>query len=228
MSIENLTPKKGEVAFQWFNRYAGVTIKTPTRTLVIDPADVNPKTFQTVDTILITHEHYDHLDQAIIKSLHERTGCAVIADPTSTKRLENVIDPDKLFVVYVGSELKVDDVFIKAEPCNHPPASTPITFLITSKDGVKIYHSADSLPFPEMKKIREETQPDIAFCTVGVAPGASPKTGVEIAKLIQPKIAVPYHTASTADLDRFAEILAKEAPNIKGVVLEQGRSYKYP
>lgn len=228
MSIENLTLEKGGVAFQWFNRYAGVTIKTSTRTLVIDPADVKQKTFQTVDAILITHEHYDHLDQSIIKNLYERTGCVVIADETSTKRLENIIDPEKLFVAYVGSELKVDDVFIKAEPCNHPPASTPITFLITSKDGVKIYHSADSLPFPEMKQIREESQPDIAFCTVGIAPGTSPKTGVEIAKLIQPKIAVPYHTASKDDLNRFAEILAKEAPNIKGVVLEQGRPYKYP
>jgi L-ascorbate metabolism protein UlaG (beta-lactamase superfamily) len=228
MSIEELDPKKGEVVFQWFNRYAGITIKTATRTLVIDPADVNPKTFQTVDAILITHEHYDHLDQSIIKSLHERTGCAVIADPTSTKRLENTIDPEKLFVAHVGSELKVDNVFIKVEPCNHPPASTPITFLITTKDGISIYHSADSLPFPEMKQIHEEAQPDIAFCTVGIAQGASPKTGVEIAKLIQPKIAAPYHTASKADLNRFTEILTKEAPKIKGIILEQDKPYKYP
>jgi hypothetical protein len=41
MSIEETVSKKNEVAFKWFNNYAGVTIKTPTKTLVIDPVDVN-------------------------------------------------------------------------------------------------------------------------------------------------------------------------------------------
>ncbi|MEM2917610.1 MAG: MBL fold metallo-hydrolase [Candidatus Bathyarchaeia archaeon] len=228
MSIENVVTKKGEVNFVWLNHYAGLAIKTPTKIIVIDPVDVNSKQFRTVDALLLTHEHYDHLDQSLVKDLHSRTNCVVIADSTSTKRLRNAIPEDKLREAKVGLEFKIGEVSIKAEKCNHPPAATPLTYVITTEDGIRIYHTADSLPFPEMKQIGEKAGIDVVFCTVGIAPGASPKTGVEIAKLLQPKTAVPYHTASASDLKRFAEILSKEAPNVKCMLVESGKIYKYP
>jgi L-ascorbate metabolism protein UlaG (beta-lactamase superfamily) len=226
--LEGLTPKKGQVAFVWFNNYAGVIIKTPSKTLVVDPVDVDAKAFQTVDAILITHEHYDHLNESIIRDIHSRTRCQVIADPTSAKRLRDLITSDKLQEAREGSEHTIDNVTVRAEPCNHPPATTPLTYIVTSEDGVKIYHTADSLPFPEMRRIGNQVKPDVVFCTVAIAPGASPKTGVEIAKLTQPKVAVPYHTASASDLNRFAEILSREAPNIRCMVIERGRPQTYP
>lgn len=226
--LEGLTPKKGQVAFVWFNNYAGVIIKTPSKTLVVDPVDVDTKIFQTVDAILITHEHYDHLNESIIRDIHSRTRCQVIADPTSMRRLRDLITSDELQEAREGSEHTINDVTVRAEPCNHPPATTPLTYIVTSEDGVKIYHTADSLPFPEMRRIGEQVRPDVVFCTVAIAPGASPKTGVEIAKLTQPKVVVPYHTASASDLNRFAEILSREAPNIRCMVVERGKPQTYP
>jgi L-ascorbate metabolism protein UlaG (beta-lactamase superfamily) len=226
--MEELTPKKGEVAFVWFNSYAGVAIKTPSKTLIVDPVDVNPKTFRLVDAILITHEHYDHLNESIVRDIHNRTQCLVIADPTSAGRLRGAVSSDKLQEAHEGSEHAIGDVRVRAEPCNHPPAATPLTYIVTSEDGVKIYHTADSLPFPEMKRIGEQIKPDVAFCTVAIAPGASPKTGAEVAKLLQPKMAVPYHTASTSDLNRFAELLSREAPNIQCRIVERNKPCTYP
>lgn len=222
-----VSPEKGKVAFLWFNNYAGVTIRTPSKTLIIDPADVDPKKFDVADAVLITHEHYDHLDHAVVRSIYQRTKCMVIADPTSARRLRSVVDPDQLKEVNVGDEVELEGVKIRVEGCNHPPASTPVTFLMTSEDGIKIYHTADSLPFEEMKRI-SEFKPDLVFCTVGIAPGASPERGVEIAKYLQPKAAVPYHTASRKDLEKFAELLAKEASNIKCLIIEQGKAYFFP
>jgi L-ascorbate metabolism protein UlaG (beta-lactamase superfamily) len=225
MSIEKTTPEKNEIAFKWFNHYAGVTIKTPTKTLVIDPVDVNAKNFTTIDAILITHEHYDHLDGPLIRKMQERTNCQILADPTSTRKLSVSIPPEKLQEMNPGTETKIDDVTVRAETCNHPPANTPITFLITSEDGVKIFHTADSLPFPEMKDIGKDHKPDLVFCTVGIAPGTSPQTGVEIVKLVKPKVAVPYHTASKDDLKKFCELLKKEAPKVACKVAKQGNVY---
>ncbi|MCK4439947.1 MBL fold metallo-hydrolase, partial [Candidatus Bathyarchaeota archaeon] len=71
MSIESKTPSKNEILFVWFNRYAGVTIKTPSKTLVIDPVDVKPRNFKNIDAVLITHEHYDHLDQLVVSEIHK-------------------------------------------------------------------------------------------------------------------------------------------------------------
>ena len=225
MSIEK-TPSKNEVFFVWFNHYAGVTVKTPSKTLVIDPVDVKARNFQNVDAILITHEHYDHLDQALISDIQKLTQCMVIADPTSARRLKNTIPSEKLQEIRSGSEVKLGDVSVKAEKCNHPPATTPITFMIASGDGVKVFHTADSLPFPEMATIGEREKPDVVFCTVGIAPSTSPETGIDIARLSKPKVAVPYHTGSTADQKKFAELLKRELPKITCLVPEVGKIYQ--
>ena len=227
MSLESLNLKKGEIGFLWFNRFSGVTIKTPSKTLVFDPADAEPNIFKKVDAILITHEHRDHLDASLVRDIHERTRCLVIADSTSARMLRSVVFPDKLREIQVGSELEIDGVAVRAEGFNHP-AATPVSFLVTTEDGIKIYHTGDSLPFPEMKRIGEQSPPDIVFCTVGIpAPGASPETGVEIVKMIKPKVAVPYH-APKDDSTRFAEVLSEEAPEVRCMIIKPGEPYKYP
>ena len=225
MSIEE-RPEKNEVLFAWFNRYAGVTIKTPSKTVVIDPVDVKAKSFQNVDAVMVTHEHYDHLDQALIAEIHKATMCPVIADSTSAKRLRNLIPKEKLTEVQVGSEVKLDKVAIRAEKSNHLPAATPVSFIITSEDGVKVFHTSDSLPYPEMATKHEKEKLDVVFCTIGIAPGASPEKGVEIAFLTKPKVAVPYHTGSTSDQKKFAELLKKELPGAVCLIPEVGKIYQ--
>jgi L-ascorbate metabolism protein UlaG (beta-lactamase superfamily) len=224
MSIKK-SPVKNEILFVWFNRYAGVIIKTPSKTLIVDPVDVKPRDFKNVDAILITHEHYDHFDQSVVSEIHKQTLCVVVADPTSARRLRNVIPPEKLDEVQEGSEVKIGEVSVKAEKCNHP-AATPVSFMITSEDNVKVFHTADSLPFPDMVAIGEKEKPDVVFCTVGIAPSTSPETGAEIARLTKPKVAVPYHTGSATDQKKFAEILKKEMPKVTCLIPEVGKIYQ--
>jgi L-ascorbate metabolism protein UlaG (beta-lactamase superfamily) len=218
-------PSKNEVFFVWFNHYAGVTLKTPSKMLVIDPVDVKPRDFKNVDAVLITHEHYDHLDPALVSELQKSTQCAVVADPTSVKKLRHLISPEKLIEAKPGSEFKFDSVSVKVEGCNHP-AATPVSFVIASEDDIKVFHTADSLPFPEMAALGEREKLDLVFCTVGIAPGTSPETGFEIARLTKPKVAVPYHTGSAADQRRFAELLKKEMPRMTCLVPETGKIYQ--
>ncbi len=225
MSIENVVPEKNEIAFKWLNNYAGVTLKTPTETIVVDPVDVSAKAFPILDAILITHEHYDHLDGHLVRKIQERTNCRVLADPTSRRKLEHSIPSEKLQEMQPGTEIKVGNVTVRAEMCNHQPATTPITFLITSEENVTIFHTADSLPFPEMKDVSEKCRPDLAFCTVGIAPGASPKTGIEIAEIVRPEVAVPYHSASKISLIEFCKILKKKKLRTKCLIPERGNTY---
>lgn len=220
------SPGKNEVLFVWFNRYAGVTLKTPSKTLVIDPVDVKPRDFKAVDAVLITHEHYDHLDQSLVSELFKLTQCTVIADPTSYRRLRNTIPAEKLQEATPGSEIALDKVVVRVEKSNHPPAATPVCYIVTSEDGLKVFHTADSLPYSDMVDIGTREKLDVAFCTVGIAPGASPESGVEIARLTRPKVAVPYHTGSTADQKKFAEVLKNELPKMTCVVPEVGKIYQ--
>ncbi len=101
MSIQK-TPEKNSILFVWLNNYAGILLKTPSKTLAIDPVDVKVKALQNVDAILITHEHYDHLDQRLVTEIQKATDCTVIADAASTKKLQLAIPNDKLTEIKPG------------------------------------------------------------------------------------------------------------------------------
>jgi L-ascorbate metabolism protein UlaG (beta-lactamase superfamily) len=224
MPIQN-TPEKNAILFVWFNHYAGILLKTPSKTLVIDPVDVKPRQLQNTDAILITHEHYDHLDQRLITEIHKNADCQIIADIASAKSLKNTLPPEKIQNAYPGTEIKIGDVSIKPEKCLHP-AQNPVTYLITSEDGVKIFHTADSQPYPEMEQIGEKEKIDLVFCTVGIAPKATPETGFEIARLTKPQVAVPYHTNNLSEQKRFADILKTNMPRTGCLIPEQNKIYQ--
>jgi L-ascorbate metabolism protein UlaG (beta-lactamase superfamily) len=224
MSIQK-TPEKNTILFVWFNQYAGIVLKTPSKTLAIDPVDIKPKSLQNVDAILITHEHYDHLDPRLITEIQKATNCTIIADSASVKKLQHAIPTEKLQEIKPGAEIKIGEVSVKAEKCNHN-AQAPVTFIITSEDDVKVYHTADSLPFPELAAMGQKEKFDVVFCTVGIAPGSTPQTGFEIARLTKPQVAVPYHTASTASQTEFAEMLKKELPRTACLIPEQNKIYQ--
>ncbi len=224
MSIQK-TPEKNSIFFMWLNNYAGILLKTPTKTFAIDPVDVKAKNLHNVDAILITHEHYDHLDPPLVADIQKATGCTVIADAASTKKLKLALPNDKLIEIKPGMEIKFGEVSVKAEKSNHP-AQAPVTYIITSEDNVKVYHTADSLPFPELAKMAQKENFDLVFCTVGIAPGASPQSGFEIAWLTKPQIAVPYHTATVASQKEFEELLKKELPRTACLIPQQNKIYQ--
>ncbi len=224
MSIQK-TPEPNTIFFVWFNQYAGILLKTPTKTLAIDPVDIKPKSLQNTDAVLITHEHYDHLDPRLINEIQKETNCQIIADPASTRKLQHALPNDKLQQIQPGTETKIGEVTIKAEKCNHT-AQNPVTYIITSEDQVKIYHTADSLPFPELADIGQREKFDVVFCTVGIAPGSSPETGFEIARLTKPQVAVPYHTATQASQTQFANLLKKELPKTACLIPQQNKIYQ--
>jgi len=218
-------PEKNSVIFAWLNNYAGVLLKTPTKTLLIDPVDVKAKNYPHVDAVLITHEHYDHLDQRLIAEIQKLTDCTVIADATSAKKLKLLIPAEKLVETHAGDQTSIGNVKIRTQKCKHP-AETPVTFIIASEDGLKIWHTADSQPFPEMATIAQKEKVDVVFCTVGIAPGTSPESGSEIAWLTKPKVAIPYHTNSVDSQKKFAEIIRREQPKTSAVIPEVGKAYQ--
>ena len=224
MSIQKI-PEKNTVLFEWFNQYAGILLKTPTKTIAVDPVDIKPKTLQKIDAILVTHEHYDHLDPPLIAEIQKQTNCIVIADSASAKKIRHLVPPDKLKETKPGTEIKIDEVSIKTEKCNHP-AEAPVTYIITSEDGVKVYHTADSLPFPELALMGQKEKFDVVFCTVGIAPSSTPQTGFEIARLTKPQVAIPYHTASKASQAEFADLLKKELPRTVCLIPERNKIYQ--
>ncbi len=223
--LADKVPESRSILFVWVNSYAGIFLKTPGKTLLIDPVDVKPKNFPQLDAVLITHEHYDHLDQHLVADIQKNTGCQVVADQTSAQKLKLLLPANKLTAASVGDKISLGNVTVKAEKCKHP-AATPVTYIVTSEDGVKAWHTADSQSYPEMAQIGKAEEFDVVFCTVGIAPGTSPQSGSEIAWLTKPKVAVPYHTNTAESQREFAAILKRDLPKTICLVPETGKVYQ--
>jgi len=224
VSIQKI-PEKNAILFVWFNQYSGILLKTPSKTFAIDPVDVKLKYLRNVDVILLTHEHYDHLDSSLVRDVQKATNCMVMADPASAFVLRHHIPLDKLQVMRIGDKVNVGEVSVKAAKCNHN-ARYPNTYIITSEDGVKVYHTADSLPFPELAKMGMEEKFDLVFCSVGITIGASPESGFEIARLSKPPLVVPYHTNLPDSQKAFQQLIRKELPRVACLIPEINKIYQ--
>jgi L-ascorbate metabolism protein UlaG (beta-lactamase superfamily) len=77
-----------------------------------------------------------------------------------------------------------------------------------------------------MVQIGEKEKIDLVFCTVGIAPKATPETGFEIARLTKPQVAVPYHTNNPAEQKQFADILKTNMPRTGCLIPEQNKIYQ--
>lgn len=223
--IMGLAVPEGRITITWFNSYSGIVIRTPTSTLIFDPVDVSPDDVPEADAIVITHEHYDHLDGGLAESLQRRTGAVVVTTPFVANQLGRV-PTDRLRALRVGESTTVKGTRLDAYRSDHP-GRQPLTFMVTTDVGVVVYHSSDSRPFAGMRGLGERHRPDIALCTVGIAPGTSPRSGAEIARLVRPKVAIPYHTDRMGALRRFAEMLRGE-PGVRVRVLRRFQVYQYP
>lgn len=252
--LASVSLKKNEATVLIYNKYSGVAVRSPTYNVIFDPAGIPFTTFNYFpDIILVTHEHFDHLDEGGVAKLlkissEKKTSdelkavpdiisktesifgeptkpkVAVVADKTSGKMLRSAIPKENLVVVEPYKEISIEDVSIKAYPSNHPQAKTPVTYMVTLENGVKIFHTSDSLPYDQMREIGSVEAPDIVFCTIGIAPGSSPLTGAKIAGLVKAKLAIPYHGSNF----RVFEMEVKRLdPSLKTKCLAVGEVFVY-
>lgn len=224
MAVEKSSLSRSQISITWLNKYSGILLKSPHVGVLVDPVEVDESMMTEIDAILITHEHYDHLDEGTVMDLQSKNNCQVICDKASYDGLSCAISSNRISSANVKDEFQVKDAVITAEKSSHP-AEAPLTYLITSEDGVTLYHTSDSLPFREMADIGKKHSVDVCLCTVGIAPKASPKTGAEIATLVKPELSIPYHGEAQRE---FAAILARSSPKIRSHIIRRGEPFTYP
>ena len=160
--------------------------------------------FPKADLILVTHEHYDHLDPEAIKTL-SKADTIVIANPNSAKILGYGT------VMKNGDTYKADGIEIEAVPAYNTSADKQQFHpkgrdngYVLNLDGLRIYIAGDTEPIPEMAELKDI---DIAFLPCNLPYTMTPEQLIEAAKVIKPKVLYPYHFGTT-DLSSIAPVLA--------------------
>ncbi len=180
------------------------------------------------DFILISHGHGDHVGDAV--AIAQRTGATVVCNYEISEWLQKQglkkvhgqqhggghnypFGRVKLTLAFHGSALP-DGTY----------GGNPAGFLITFKDGRKVYDAADTGLFGDMRLIGEEGI-DLALLPIGDNFTMGPDDAVRAVKLLQPHKVVPIHF-NTWDLiaqDATAwAALVRQQTQAQPVVLKPG------
>ena len=151
--------------------------------------------FPKADVILVTHEHGDHLEDETISTL---TGPETVLILNETSR--NKIGRGD--VIRNGESRKLPgDILLEAVPAYNTtpgremfhPKGNGNGYVLTI-DGLRIYVAGDTEDVPEMAELKDI---DIAFLPVNQPYTMTPEQCIAAAKVIQPKVLIPYHYSKT-------------------------------
>lgn len=180
------------------------------------------------DFILVSHGHDDHIGDTI--AIAQRTGAMVVANYEIAQWLQGQglskvhgqqhggghafpFGRVKLTLAFHGSVLP--DGSYGGNPCG---------FLLTCKDGKRIYDAADTGLFGDMKLIGEEGL-DVAVLPIGDNYTMGPDDALRAVKMLQPKKVVPIHYNTweviAQDAEAWAERVRRET-STQPVVLKPG------
>lgn len=199
--VETLTTKDGkEIKISLF-KHASLAIEYEGLEIYIDPVtqvsnmEIDYSRMPKADYILVTHEHYDHLDPKAIEEL-SKPSTQIILNSTSEKQLGK----GTVISNYQKMEL-ADGVKLEAFPAYnttpgrekfHPKGNG--NGYILNFDGTKIYIAGDTEDIPEMAQLKDI---EVAFLPVNQPYTMTIAQAEKAALTIKPKILIPYHYSDT-------------------------------
>lgn len=210
------------------------------KVILVDPWLSNPlcpeseKKLSRVDTLLITHGHFDHIADAVelgkkfqpqVVGIHET--CAWL----ESKGVKNTSGMNKGGTQKVG-EIEVtmvdavhscgiqdgDKIIYGGEACG---------YIIRVPGGMTIYHAGDTAVFGDMKLIAELYEPELALLPIGDFYTMSPREAAKAIRLLGVKHVIPMHfgtfPALTGTPDEFKR-LTQDIAGLEIHALKPGES----
>ena len=159
------------------------------------------------DLILVTHEHYDHLDKNLISSLR-KDGTIMLCNANSAAEI------NWAQVMKAGDKKVISNITVEAVPAYNivnmrspgqpfHPKGTGIGFVISFGDK-RFYVAGDTENTPEMKELKNI---DVAFLPMNLPYTMTPEMVADAVKAFKPKILYPYHYGDT-DTDKIVKLLS--------------------
>ncbi len=180
-----------------------------------------------VDYIIVTHDHSDHLGNAVELASLTRGAVVGVYEVAEKVRAQGV----EAIGGNVGGVLSVDDLFIVLTPALHSSSSGVPTGVVVGGSDARVYHAGDTGLFGDMALIGELYSPDIALLPIGGHFTMGVKEAVKAVQLLRPRVAVPMHYNTfpliRADPGEFKKLVEALTP-AKVALLKPGDSLTYP
>ena len=219
--------------FTW-NGHSNFTIKSDDKTIIIDPFfEGNPKASATwesinkADAVLVTHDHGDHIGQAV--EICKSTGATLVCIFDLVEKMVGLgIDQNNIIGMNIGGTVAVAGIKIKMVQAMHSSATgAPAGYILTYEDDFCVYFAGDTGLFASMELFGKLHDIDVALLPTGGWFTMDSKDAAYACKLLGCKTAIPMHFGTFPILEQdavsFKQACAELAPKCKVVELEVGK-----
>lgn len=231
----------GDVKVKWHGHASFQITSANGKSILIDPwFEGNPSCATSlsdvgaVDSIVVTHDHFDHLGQAV--DIAKATGAVVVGMVETMAKLQSEmgIPPEQVvnggFGMNIGGTSEVDGIGFTMTQAFHSSATgAACGFVITLENGKTIYHAGDTGIFGTMATIGELYPLDLALLPIGSIFTMDPLQAAHALTLLKPKAVIPMHYQTFPILeqspDNFAKLASEKAPDVEVIALNPGEEH---
>jgi len=207
---DTIKTSKGDLAITFIG-HGTLMMKYGGKVVHIDPVskEADYSKLPKADIVLVTHEHYDHLDLKAIEQVRKPDTQFVVTEKVAQQLKGGIVMKN-------GDTRTVEGLRIEAVPAYNikhmrspgmpfHPKGTGNGYIVTFGD-TRVYIAGDTENTPEMKALKGI---DIAFLPMNVPYTMTPEMVADAAKSFRPKVLYPYHYGDT-DVKKLEELLKKE------------------
>ena len=215
--------------------HSGFEIELINKIVLVDPwldgnplAPIRAAAIKKTDIVCVTHDHSDHLGDAI--QICKQTGATFIGiyELSVYAQEEGVKETVE---INIGGTTDVKGIRISMVQAFHSSTRGAPTGFIIEAEGKTVYHAGDTSLFGDMRIISEIHRPDIALIPIGDYYTMGPREAAEAVKLIKPSIVIPMHYQTfpvlTPSAEGFIKIVKEKTPEVKAIVLKPGEAYRF-
>jgi len=226
---------KGMGYVKWLG-HAAFEILLDNKKILVDPwltnplSPTRPEEYRDVDIIIVTHDHGDHLGDAITILKNSRAKFVGIYE-LSSYIIENGVPQDRVIGGNIGGPIEVNGLtFILTHATHSCDRGSPTGVVIKGKEAT-IYHAGDTGLFYDMALIGELYKPDIALLPIGGHFTMGPYEAAKAVELLKPKVVIPMHYKTfpviKGDPETFRKEVEKRGLKVEIIVLKPGEKYEF-